>query len=58
MTGRREIYHMLMSNKKDIIQKYNSGMKVPDIARVYDVAVPTIYVKLKQWKGEIKRREG
>ena len=56
MNGRREVYHMLMRNKKGIIQKYNNGMRVCDIAEAYKVAVPTVYVKLKQWEGELKRR--
>ena len=53
--GRRATYHMLMNSKKDIIQRYNNGMKVFDIAKVYGVAVPTMYIKLKQWEGELKR---
>lgn len=56
MENRRKIYHMLMNNKKDIIQKYNNGMRVPEIARICKVAIPTIYVKLKQWEGEIERK--
>ena len=47
---------MLMNNKEGIIEKHNNGMKVTDIARAYGVAVPTIYVKLKQWESEFKRR--
>ena len=56
MVDRRKIYHMLMNNKEGIIKKYNNGIKVNDIAKAYGVAVPTIYIKLKQWESEFKRR--
>jgi predicted DNA-binding protein YlxM (UPF0122 family) len=55
---RRKIYHGLMNNKKSIIEKYNNGMKVIDIAKIYGVAVPTIYVKLKQWETELNNYKG
>ena len=56
MVNRRKIYHMLMNNKEGIIEKHNNGMKTTDIAKAYGVVVPTIYVKLKQWESELRRR--
>ena len=47
-----------MNNKKGIIEKYNNGIKVTEIAKIYGVAIPTIYVKLKQWEGELKKSKG
>lgn len=49
------IHQMLLDNKEAIIQKYNENVPVYDIARLYEVAESTIYIKLSQW-GIRKRR--
>lgn len=49
------IHQMLLDNKEGIIQKYNDGMLVYEIAEAYQVAESTIYIKLGQW-GIRKRK--
>lgn len=49
------IHQMLLDNKEAIIQKYNEGKRVYEIAEIYKVAESTIYIKLGQW-GVRKRK--
>ena len=45
-----------MTNKKDIIQKYNDNISIQKIAEEYGVKKNTIYKRLERWG--VKRRSG
>ena len=52
-----ETHYRILANKDDIIQKYNDGMRVPDIAKFYGVGESVIYDRLKQWEVRPVRRK-
>ena len=50
MASTLEVHYKILANKEGIIQKYNDGMRVPDIAKFYEVGESVIYDRLKQWE--------
>ena len=57
MASTLEVHYRILANKEDIIQKYNDGMRVPDIAKFYGVGESVIYDRLKQWEVRLVRRK-
>ena len=45
-------------SRANIIQKYAENMPISDIAKLYDVAKSTIYLRLVKWGVKIKRYTG
>ena len=50
-------HYRILSNKDAIIQKYNDGMRVADVAKFYGVGESVIYNQLKQWEVRLVRRK-
>jgi len=57
MESTLEVHYRILANKESIIQKYNDGMRVPDIAKFYGVGESVIYDRLKQWEVRPVRRK-
>lgn len=45
-------------NRENIIARYNEGMNIIDIAKLYNVAYSTIYIRLVKWGVKIKKYTG
>ena len=56
MASTLEVHYRILANKEGIIEKYNDGMRVPDIAKFYRVGESVIYDRLKQWEVRPVRR--
>ena len=56
MENKLKVHYRILANKEGIIQKYNDGMRVPDIAKFYGVGESVIYDRLKQWEVRPVRR--
>ena len=50
------VHYRILANKEGIIQKYNEGMRVPDIAKFYEVGETVIYNRLKEWGVRLVKR--
>ena len=49
-------HYRILANKKGIIQRYNDGMRVPDVAKFYGVGESVIYDRLKEWGVRLVKR--
>ena len=49
-------HYRILSNKDAIIQKYNDGMRVADVAKFYGVGETVIYDRLKEWGVRLVKR--
>ena len=56
MASTLEIHYKILANKDSIIQKYNDGMRVPDVAKFYGVGETVIYDRLKEWGVRLVKR--
>ena len=56
MASKLEVHYRILANKEGIIQKYNDGMRVPDIAKFYGVGETVIYDRLKEWGVRLVKR--
>ena len=56
MANTLEVHYRILSNKDAIIQKYNDGMRVADVAKFYGVGETVIYDRLKEWGVRLVKR--
>ena len=56
MENKLKVHYRILANKEGIIQKYNDGMRVPDVAKFYRVGETVIYDRLKEWGVRLVKR--
>ena len=56
MASKLEVHYRILANKNSIIQKYNDGMRVADVAKFYGVGETVIYDRLKEWGVRLVKR--